>query len=133
VGDQIEQTLQAGALDPAIGEVVTSGRLERPDVAVGFPGVAPSGGGKESTSRPRKDDKADSARKDMEQRLRREQDKLAEATERREAAEADHEEAQRNAEAAAKAMEKARRKLDAETEREGEAAAKVERLRGELA
>lgn len=128
VGEQIDQTLQAAALDPDVGELVEQGRLQRPEVAVGFPGVAPepagdADGGKASASRDRQA---------LEKRLRREQDRLAEATEKRQAAEAGLRDAELAVEAAAKELKGAERRLVADAEREAEASERVERLREEL-
>lgn len=125
VGDQIDQTLHAAALDPAVGELVEQGRLERPDVAVGFPGVAPEAADGE-------DAKASRDRQALERKLEHEQNRLAEATEKREAAEAGLRDAQLAAEQAAKELDQAERRMNAEAKREAEASERVKRLRSEL-
>jgi hypothetical protein len=125
---QIDETLHAAALDARIGELVSSGRLVRPGVAVGFPGAGPSPARGVSTRG------AGEKRKQaaIEKRLQREQNRLAEAAARREAAESELREAERAAKAAAKELDRAARRAQAESKNESELAERVERLRGEL-
>jgi hypothetical protein len=130
VQEQVEQTLHAAALDPELGEQVAAGRLEKPGVAVGFPGAAPAAApadraGGRSAAEERK-------RSGIEKRLLREQERLAEAGRRREEADAELKEAERAAKAAAKELDRAARRARAEERAETELAEKVEALRDEF-
>jgi hypothetical protein len=128
--EQIEETLHAAALDSELGALVARGRLERPGVAVGFPGTAPAPAKGES---PRKGAAAERRKREtLAKRLRREQERLAEAADKREAAERTLTDAERAAAAAARELDRARHAARAASEAEVEAAARVETLRDDL-
>jgi hypothetical protein len=127
VREQIDETLHAAAVDAGLGELVGSGRLERASVAVGFPDIGPAAAGT-----PARADKGRRKRDARQTRLARERDRLAEATRKREAAEASLREAERAAREAAKDLDRATRRVRAEGLKESELGERVEELREEL-
>jgi hypothetical protein len=128
VREQIEETLHAAALDPKVGEIVGRGRLDRPGVAVGFPGA----GATPTGAAPGPDGKEKRKREGLEKRLRRDESRLAEATRKREAADAELREAERTAKEAAQQLDRASRRALAEEQRESKLAESVQQLREEL-
>jgi hypothetical protein len=110
LAEKIAATLHAAALDPEVADELRSGRLVREREAIGGFGAATAGGGE--AARPRRKSKGTSPRRTSEGRTKTKPNDGAKR-ERVAAARTDERHAQRELDAAAKALEHARTRAEA--------------------